>query len=171
MRASSTARANFSGIAGEAGGEQQHQPRHGDLAEQNDGDVQDHQAGQRLAGERPRRVRAVGVKTLGEERDEGGIERAFGKQPAEHAGDAERDEEGVGDVGGAEHGGNQHIARETQHAAQDGHRADGGKAAIELHQAESSAGSWRAWSAFSSRSRMADSRLLLVIFLPVRSVT
>ncbi len=86
-------------------------------------------------------------------------------------GNAERHEEGVGHVGGAEHGGDENVADEAEHAAHDGHGADGGEAAIELHQAGCSACSCRACSAFSSRSRMALSRLLLVIFLPVRSVT
>ncbi len=171
MRASRTASANFSGSLAKPGRQQQHQPRHGDLGQHRDGDVQDHQAGQRLPGKYPRGVGTVAMQAFGEERDERRVERAFGKQPAEHVGNAERHKEGVGHERGAEHGGNQDVARETEHAAQDGHRADSGKPAIELHQAGCSAGSCAAWSAFSSRSRTAVSRLLLVIFLPVRSVT
>ncbi len=37
--------------------------------------------------------------------------------------------------GGAEHGGDQHVADEAEHAADDGHAADGGEPAIELHGA------------------------------------
>src|SRR5262245_32947645 len=111
------------------------------------------------------------MKAPGEQRNERRIERALGKQSAEHVGNAERDEKGVGHVRRAEHCGNQHVARKAEHASQDSHGADSGETAIELHPAVSKAGSWRVWSAFSKRSRMALSRLLLVIFLPVRSVT
>ncbi len=161
----------FLGIAFEAGGQQQHQPRHGDLGENGEGDQQHHQAGKRLAGENPRGFFSLFMQPLGEQRNEGRIERALGEQPAKHVGYAEGDEEGVGRGGCAEHRRDQHVAREAEHAAQDGHRAYGGKPAIKPHQAGSNAGSGRAWSAFISRSRMAVSRLLLVIFLPVKSVT
>ncbi len=129
---------------------------------------------ERLTGEGTRRLRPVGMQAPGKKRDEGRIEGAFGKQAAEHIGDAERDEKGVGHEGGAEHGGDQHVAHEAEHAAQDGHRADGGETAIELH-ALSGRNEWRvfgaACSALVRRSRIAASRLELVIFLPVRSVT
>ena len=111
------------------------------------------------------------MEALGKERDEGGIEGALGKQPAKQIGNAEGDEKGVGHGGGAEHGGDQNVADEAEHTASDGDGADGGEAADELHQAGCSACSCRACRAFRSRSRMALSRLLLVIFLPVRSVT
>ena len=141
MRASSTASANFSGSLVKPGARSSISHGMAISAEHRDGDEQHDQAGQRLSGEDARGVGAVGVKALGEERDERRVESAFGKQPAEHVGNAERHEEGVGRVRGAEHGGNQHVARKAEHAAQDGHRADSGEAAIELHQAGSSAGS------------------------------
>ena len=161
----------FFWIAAESRRQQQHQPRHGDLGEDGKGDEQDHEAGKRLTGEGPRRLGSLAMQALGEERNEGRIERAFGEQPAKHVGHAEGDEVGVGRRRGAEHGGDQHVAREAEHAAQDRHGAYGGEAAIKPHQAGSNAGSWRTARTLSSRSRMADSRLLLVIFLPVRSVT
>ena len=55
MRASSTASANFSGSLAEAGRQQQHQPRHGDLGEDGEGDEQDQEAGKRLTGKGARR--------------------------------------------------------------------------------------------------------------------
>ncbi len=136
-----------------------------------------------------RRLWSLGVQTLGEERDEGRVEGAFGEQAPEHVGHAEADEEGVGDGRGAEHGGDQHVADEAEHAAHDSHPADGGEPAIKLHGAlscarsrdpaeageryctEASADSWRATRTFVNRSRIRDLRVALVIFLPVRSVT
>ena len=161
----------FLGVAAEAGRQQQHQPRHGDLGEDGEGDEQDQEAGKRLTGKGAGRLGALGMQALGEERNERRVESALGEQPAKHIGHAEGDEVGVGRSGCAEHRGDQHVAREAEHAAQDRHRAYGGEAAIKPHQAGSNAGSGRAASALSSRSRMDDSRLLLVIFLPVRSVT
>ena len=74
------------------------------------------------------------MKALGEERDEGRVEGAFGEQAAEQVGDAEGDEEGVGDGPGAKHRGDQHVADEAEHAAPDGHRADGGECAVKCHR-------------------------------------
>ncbi len=92
MRASITASANFSGIAAEARRQQQHQPRHGDLGEDGEGDEQDQEAGKRLTGKGPRRLGALGMQALGEERNEGRVESALGEQPAKHVGHAEGDE-------------------------------------------------------------------------------
>ncbi len=133
MRASMTARANFSGSLLKPGASRSISHGMAISASTVKATSRTRKAGKRLAGKDPRGVRSVGVKALGEERDEGRIESAFGKQPAEHVGDAESDEEGVGHVRGAEHGGNQDVAREAEHTAYDGDRADGGKAAIELH--------------------------------------
>ena len=87
-----------------------------------------------MAGESARSFR-IGMEALGKERDEGRIERAFGEQPAEHVGDAERDEKRVSHRGSAEHGRDQNVADEAEHAARDGDGADSGEAAVELHQA------------------------------------
>ncbi len=140
------------------------------------------ETGERLLGEGARRSFAfLAVKPLGEERDEGGVERPFGEQPAEQIGDAEGDEEGVGHGAGAEHGRDQNVPDEAEDAAEHGHRADGGECAVEGHRAaggqrldvrqRNNARSARADSALVKRSRIRDMRLELVIFLPVRSVT
>ncbi len=162
------------GIVLEARRQQKHEPGHGDLAEDGEDDEKESEAGERLAGEGACRRKPVFMHAPREEGNEGRIEGPFGEQPAEHVGHAEGDEEGVGHEGGAEHGGDQHVAHEAEHAAQDGHRADGGEAAIELHALsgrERGGHRSRACSALVRRSRIAASRLELVIFLPVRSVT
>ena len=124
MRASSTTSANFSGSSAEARREQQHEPWHSDLAEDGERDEDESKTGERLSGEGARRFEPVGVHAPGKERDEGRIEGAFGEQASKHVRHAEGDEEGIGHERGAEHRGNQHVAHETEHAAQDGHRAD-----------------------------------------------
>ncbi len=122
-------------IVGEAGGEQQHEPRHGDLGQDYEGHEHEGEAGERQRGEVSRRLWALGVQALGEQRNEGRVEGAFGKQAPEHIGHAEADEEGIGHGGGAEHGGDQHVADEAEHAAHDSHAADGQEPAIKLHGA------------------------------------
>ena len=118
----------------EARGEHEHQPRHGDLAEHHEGDEQHGEAREGLAGESARRLR-IGVETLGKERDEGRVERALGEQPAEHVGNAEGHEKGIRHRRGAEHGRDQNVQDEAggRRAARDGHGADSGEAAVELH--------------------------------------
>ena len=56
-------------------------------------------------------------EALGEQRHEGRIEGAFGKQRAEQVGKAEGDDEGLRDRPGADAEGDQHVADETQDAA------------------------------------------------------
>ena len=143
----------FLRIAAEARRQQQHQPRHGDLGEDGEGDEQDHEAGKRLTGEGARRLGSLAMQALGEERNEGRIERAFGEQPAKHVGHAEGDEVGVGHRRGAEHGGDQHVAREAEHAAQDGHGADGGEAAIKLASGRQQCGVVARWQGPSAAAR------------------
>ena len=133
MRASSTASGEFFRVVAKARREQHHEPRHGDLAENGDGDEENREPSQSLTGEGTRGFGPVGVQASREERNEGRIEGALGEQAAKHIGHAVRHEEGVGHERGAEHGGDQHVAHEAEHAAQDGHRADRCETAIELH--------------------------------------
>ena len=124
-------------IGGKAWRQQQHEPGHDDLAGNREHDEQQRQPGKRLLGEGPRgNFAAVSVKALGEERNEGRIEGAFGEQAAKQVGHAEGDEEGVGHGSSAEHRGDQHVADEAEHAAPDGHGADGGESAIKCHPAQ-----------------------------------
>ncbi len=85
----------FLRIAREARRKKKHQPRHGDFREHGEGDQQNGKRRQSLACKCTRGFRVV-VKALGEERNERGVEGAFGKEPADHIGDAERNEEGIG---------------------------------------------------------------------------
>ena len=90
--------------------------------------------GKGLLGKGARRdLAAVAVKALGEERDEGSIEGAFGEQAAEQVRHAEGDEEGVSHGTGAKHRSDHHVADEAEHAAPDRHRADGGECAVKCH--------------------------------------
>ena len=123
-------------VADEARREHDHEPGHGELAENGEDEQHQGETGERLLGEGARRGFALlAVKPLGEERDEGGVERPFGEQPAEQIGDAEGDEEGVGHGAGAEHGRDQNVPDEAEDAAEHGHRADGGECAVEGHRA------------------------------------
>ena len=127
----------FGRVVGKARGEQQHEPRHDELAEEREDDEGKRQSGKGLLGEGAGPLlSALAVKALGEQRNEGGVEGAFGEQAAEQIGDAEGDEEGVGDRPGAQHRGDQHVADETEHAAPDGHRPDSGECAVKCHAAQ-----------------------------------
>ena len=90
--------------------------------------------GKGLLGEGARRrLAAVAVKALGEERDEGRVEGPFGEQAAKQVRHAEGDEEGVSHGTGAKHRSDHHVADEAEDAAPDGHRPDGGECAVKCH--------------------------------------
>ena len=101
MRVSSTARSNFSGVALKPGARPT-QERHGDLRRRDQQQQDEHQAGQRFLGECARRLAALALQALGEQRHEGGVEGALAEQAAEQVGKTEGDEEGVGHRAGAE---------------------------------------------------------------------
>ena len=82
-------RSNFSGSSAKPGASAIGQPRHGDLGD--DGD--DEQRGERAPAaipraKLPRLGLALAFERPGEERHEGGVERALGEQPAEEVGEA-----------------------------------------------------------------------------------
>ena len=124
----------FSRVVGKARREQQHQPRHDEFAKEGEGDEGKREPGKGLLGKGARPLlAALAMKALGEERDEGSVERALREQAAEQVGDAEGDEEGVGDRPRAKHRGDQNVADEAEDAAPDGHGADGGEGAVKWH--------------------------------------
>ena len=67
----------FLRVLGETWCQTQHQPGHGEFAEQGEDHKCDGKAGQRLLGEGLRGARAVAMIALGEERDEGTVEGTF----------------------------------------------------------------------------------------------
>ena len=80
--------------------------------------------------------RPFALESLGEQRHEGGIERALAEQAAKQVGKAEGDEEGVGNRAAAEDGSDEDVAQEAEYAAQQGQAADGCEGAVELHGRE-----------------------------------
>ena len=103
-------------VAGEAARHRQHQPGHGELAEQGEDDEHGGEAGERVAGE------ALGVlarlELLGEHRHEGEVEGALGEEAAEHVGQREGDQERLRHRAGAEEGRHQDVAQEPEDPAQ-----------------------------------------------------
>ena len=93
----------------------------------------EHEAGHRLLGERARRVLALALEPLGEQRHEGRVEGALAEQPAEQVGKAEGDEERVRHRARAQRRRDQDVAHEAEHAADHGQAADGGEGAVEFH--------------------------------------
>ena len=77
----------------------------------------------------PAKRRAASSPLLGPQplvdRHEAGIEPALAQHPAHHARQAERHQESVRRGAGAEHGRDQHIPREAQHARQRRRHGDG----------------------------------------------
>src|SRR3990172_11125802 len=70
---------------------------------------------------------------LAEQRDESLRKSALREQAAQQVGDLEGDEEGVGQQAGAEHPGDEEIARIAEHPAHHGEAADGQQGAQEVH--------------------------------------
>ena len=81
------------------------------------------QPGKRLGGE------AFGtflrLQPFGKHRHEGRVERAFGKEAAEHVGQAECRDKGVHHRARADQAKDQHLAHDTQNAAQERPEPDG----------------------------------------------
>ena len=69
----------------------------------------------------------------GEERHEGRVEGALGKQAAEEIGQALGDEEGIGHLARAQDARDQHVADKAQHPARHGVAADRGDRANHRH--------------------------------------
>ena len=62
----------------------------------------------------------AGLELLGKERHEGGVERPFGKEAAEHVGQREGHEEGLGHRARAHERRDQDVAKEAENAAHQG---------------------------------------------------
>src|SRR5690606_29904737 len=119
---------------------------------------------------RPRGFLALGLQCPGKHGHEGGVERAFGKEPPEEIGEAERGLEGVGGRADAEHGGDQRVADKAEDAAHQRQPAHRERVAEEVHAAPCLR------SASSSNTAVSVSwmrfwRVLEAIFPPVRSVS
>ena len=123
----------FVGVVGETGRDDDHQPGHGDLDQNREDDQRTKQYGERLLGEGLGGAVALGLEAAREQRHEGGRQGALGGQPAEQVGEAEGDDEGLGDRPGAEHRGDQDVAHETQHAARHGVATDRGRETDQRH--------------------------------------
>ena len=128
MRVSVTARVVALGVACEARREQPDHLGREEEREREQHDVDGEQRRGDLVGEAPRRRLAVLLERAGIGRHEGGVEGAFGENGAEMVGQAEGDEEGVGDGAGAENGGHDHVADEAREARDERQPADGGDA-------------------------------------------
>ncbi len=115
----------LAGIMGEARRKQAHGLRH----ERPGGDQQDHlrekQQREDAVGEQPCRLFALLAMDMGIGRHEGRVEGALGKDRAEMIGQAEGDEEGVGDGAGAENRREHDVAREAGQPRKQGIAADG----------------------------------------------
>ena len=105
------------GIGGKAGREREGEPDHRQLGEDGEDEQRRGEPGHRLLGEFPRRLLALALMELGEQRHEGGGEGALGEQSPEQVGDALRDEIGLRHRPGAERGGDEHVADEAEDAA------------------------------------------------------
>ena len=108
------------------GGGEHHRGHHGEEEEQHR---------ERLLGKSQRggQLAIVLANLAVEHRDEGGSERSFGEEGAEHVGQAEGDEERVRREARADESRLERIADERQHAAGQGEPADRAEAAGELH--------------------------------------
>ena len=95
MRVSSTARSNFSGSALKPGASPYISNGMAISATMVSSRSTNTQAGHRLLGEGARRLLALALQALGEQRHEGRVEGALAEQAAEQVGEAEGDEEGV----------------------------------------------------------------------------
>ena len=156
-------------VAGEAAGHGEHQPGHGDQADEDEEDQHGGEAGERVAGEALGVL--AGLDLLGEHRHEGEVEGALGEEAAEHVGQGEGDQEGLRHRAGAEEGGHQDVAREAEHAAEHRPGADAQERRQQPDRADHSAPSdARRWppSAAPRASRRLPSACS---FRPNRSLT
>jgi hypothetical protein len=112
-----------------------HDRRRKQHAQQRDRDERGHHGAEHLLAESPRGDRTVLVANAHRHRHIGGIERAFGEQPAEQIGDLQRREIGIGQGAGAEQRRNARIAQETEQARRKRRGADGGDIARNRHVA------------------------------------
>ena len=115
---------HLSGVVGEAGRNHPQEPgRRGDPQ-----DCGHRQGQQRGRSHRPQHadelVAGPGGHVIGEDGHQGCGQGAFGQQPAQHVGDAEGDEEGIGNGPGAEGQGHHHVAYEAKHPTGQGGHAD-----------------------------------------------
>ncbi len=117
-------------LALEAHGQAPHEIGHVNLGQDRDRDHPDEQNGERLLGEAARALLALGAEPLGEHGHEGGVECAFREQRPEQVGEAEGDDEGVGDPARAHDRGQQHVAQEPEGPAQGRQPANRHKSAI-----------------------------------------
>ncbi len=98
-----------------------------------DRDHQDHreQPRERFLGKGTRIL--SGFQPLCEDRHEGGVERAFGKEPAKGVREPESGIEGVGYWTGAERCRHEHLAREAENAAHQRSGRDRGELFDQTH--------------------------------------
>ena len=106
----------FIGFGGKARRDDLEEPRHHRLAEEQEEQEGAEQDRQRLLGERLGGRAPVARDHPGEQRHEGGVERALGKQRAEHVGQALGDDERVVHRAGAEKRRQQDVANEAEDA-------------------------------------------------------
>ena len=113
-------------VARKAARHRQHEPRHGQLGHQRQGDEQAGQTGKGIA-RKAQRVFA-GLELFREHRHEGRVERAFGEKAAKHVGQRKGDEERFGHGTGAHIGRDQDVAHKPKNAAGKRPEAHGDKA-------------------------------------------
>ena len=138
MRVRATVSANFAGLGGEA--RRQHVRAATGVSELAQRATKTNSAVSSTASASSAKRLAAGLPSCaivaGEERHEGGAERAFGEEAAEQVGQAQRDEERVGHRPGAEERRGQHVADEAQDAAHHGIAADRRDRAQQSHAAD-----------------------------------
>ena len=113
-------------VARKARRHRQDQPRHRDGGDHRHQQHDPEQPGEGVLGE-PFRV-VAGFQLLGEDRHEGGVERPFGEEAAEHVGQREGDQIRLGHRAGAQERGDQDVAGEPHHAAGQRPASDGQEA-------------------------------------------
>ena len=108
----------MAGSAAEARRQPPHQKGHGDLGDDRQHQQHKHQACQRLFRKAARRRLAFALQRLGEQGHKGGVEGTLAKQAAKQVWKAESHEKGIGHRAGAQGRGNQDVAYEAKHAAE-----------------------------------------------------
>ena len=134
MRVSSTARSNFSGVASKPGAKPYMSSGMAISAMTVSASRMKTSPDSASSANTRAEFLALALEPLGKQGHEGRVECALAEQPAKQVGEAERDEEGVGDRSAAERGGDQYVAKETEDAADERQAADGREGAVEVHR-------------------------------------
>ena len=123
----------LAGIGAEAGGGNPDQQRCGGNADGGDGEQRHRQQAGHVVDQGAGVFRAALVLVFAKNGHESLREGAFREHPAQQVGQLEGDEKGVGRQSGAKSAGNDEIANKAENPRQQGHSADGGQRAKQIH--------------------------------------